>query len=88
LRTSERARNIHALVEVRDQKSNQMARVSAAKALEQISDDSPASSGTSSSPGVVVQIINQVAAQPALMRHESPIGANLLISNDPVQGGE
>lgn len=34
LRASERARNLHALVEVRNQTENQMARVAAVKALE------------------------------------------------------
>jgi hypothetical protein len=38
LRTSERARNISALATVRDTSGNDMARVSAAKALEQIAD--------------------------------------------------
>src|SRR5262245_23965725 len=39
LRTSERARNIHALASVRDESSNAMARVQAAKTLEGLPDD-------------------------------------------------
>jgi hypothetical protein len=38
LRTSERARNISALAQVRDDSENDMARVSAAKALEQLAE--------------------------------------------------
>jgi hypothetical protein len=39
LRSSERARNLHALIQVRDQTGNQMARVQAVKALEQLAED-------------------------------------------------
>jgi hypothetical protein len=60
LRTSERARNIHALVEVRDQEENKMARVQAVKALEQISDEAPAARGSQSQPGLTI-VINTVA---------------------------
>lgn len=56
LRTSERARNIHTLAEVRDQKSNQMARVQAVKALEQLADDEPTQSARSRVPGVTIII--------------------------------
>src|SRR5262245_31549252 len=45
LRTSERARNIHALVAVRDGSANAMARVAVTKVLEQIADDPVATSG-------------------------------------------
>lgn len=57
LRTSERARNIHTLAEVRDQTSNQMARVQAVKALEQIDDDPVRQGVNRSSPGFVIQVI-------------------------------
>lgn len=59
LRTSERARNIHTLVDVRDQTGNQMARVNAVKALEQL-DEQPGTgrSNAPQLPGLVVQIIN------------------------------
>lgn len=60
LRTSERARNIHALVEVRDQLDNKMARVQAVKALEQISDDAPANGGASALPGLQIVIVQGV----------------------------
>lgn len=56
LRTSERARNIHTLAEVRDQTSNQMARVQAVKALEQISDEEQGNRTTQTSPGMVIVI--------------------------------
>ena len=56
LRERESAANIHALVEVRDQKTNQMARVQAVKALEQISDDAPAARGSVSLPGLVIVV--------------------------------
>jgi hypothetical protein len=62
LRTSERARNIHALVDVRDQLENKMARVQAVKALEQISDEMPAGRGSQSQPGLTI-VIN-TPAQP------------------------
>lgn len=58
LRTSERARNIHALVDVRDTGTNQMATVAAVKALEQMSDETGGNAGGTTSPGVVIQIIN------------------------------
>jgi hypothetical protein len=56
LRTSERARNIHTLAEVRDQQTNQMARVQAVKVLEQISDESADRRPAQPFGGVVVVI--------------------------------
>lgn len=66
LRERESARNIHALVEVRDQKTNQMARVQAVKALEQLSDEQQASANTQQLPGlvVVVNTFPRVSADP------------------------
>lgn len=61
LRTSERARNIHTLAEVRDQKTNQMARVQAVKVLEQISDDQQDRRPAAPFGGITVQIINAPA---------------------------
>lgn len=61
LRTSERARNIHTLVEVRDQKTNQMARVQAVKELEQSAETATRSTGSLSLPGLTIQIINTAA---------------------------
>lgn len=84
LRTSERARNIHRAVEIREQTSNQMASIQAIKLLEQISDDAPASRGAQSVPGLVI-VVNggaSVAAQ---------TGSNILdlvperASDDPSQ---
>lgn len=57
LRTSERARNIHTLVDVRDQKKNQMARVNAVKALELIDDIEQTGRGTQSLPGLQIVVI-------------------------------
>lgn len=68
LRTSERARNIHAMVAVRDQTANQMARLNAAMALERQSDEtSTRSAGSVALPGLTIQIINHVA-EPAAVR--------------------
>lgn len=61
LRTSARARNIHVLEEVRDQTGNQMARVNAVKALEQISDDPQRGPAAQTVPGLVIQIVQQAA---------------------------
>lgn len=60
LRTRESARNIHTLAEVRDQKTNQMARVQAVKALEQLDDEvtTRRGSGFSAAPGLIINIIN------------------------------
>jgi hypothetical protein len=85
LRTSERARNIHTLAEVRDQTSNQMARVQAVKALEQISDDSAAGSTASQVPGVVVQIINTTPAAAPVIQHDGHSGSKPLITLDGVR---
>ena len=65
LRTSERARNIHTLAEVRDQDSNQMARVAAVKALEQLDDDETGSKRGNSLPGLQIVVVTGSAAQPA-----------------------
>jgi hypothetical protein len=53
LRTSERARNIHTLCEVRDQTDNQMARVNAVKALEQLGDQEVGVGSQRHAPGLV-----------------------------------
>lgn len=58
LRSSERARNIHALIEVRDQTGNQMARVQAVKALEQLADEAQRTNGSGApmAPGLTVVV--------------------------------
>jgi len=61
LRASMSGRNILTLAAVRDQTDNQMARVNAVKALEQIGDEPSARSGASSMPGLVIQIVNSPA---------------------------
>ena len=55
LRTSERARNIHALTAVRDESSNAMARVAAVKTLEQIEDVAVGTSAPTR-PGIIIVI--------------------------------
>lgn len=66
LRTSERARNIHTLAEVRDQTSNQMARVQAVKALEQIADDEQGARSAKSLPGLQIVVVTGSASPPVI----------------------
>lgn len=61
LRLSTRARNIHVLSEIRDSDSNQMARVQAIKALEQMSEAAPATSSDNPLPGLTIRIIGAQA---------------------------
>lgn len=56
LRSSEGPRNFHTLLQVRDQKKNQMARVQAVSKLEQLADEQHAGANKQSLPGLVVQI--------------------------------
>lgn len=72
LRSRENPRNIHTLIEIRDQQSNQMARVAAIKELERTSDQQ-VMAGSARSPGVVV-IIQQGGSGPA---PSAVIGAQL-----------
>lgn len=61
LRTSERARNIHTLAEVRDQKTNQMARVNAVNSLERLATvDGPGAAARQ--PAGLMIVINSSAA--------------------------
>ncbi len=64
LRTSERARDIHTLNEVRDQTSNQMARVQAVKAKWQIEDGETGARSANSLPGLQIVIVQGNAAAP------------------------
>jgi hypothetical protein len=67
LRTSERARNIHRLCEIRDA-ANNMPAVQAIKTLEALTDDIPAGGGGQQRmPGLVIQIVNAPQA-PAAVR--------------------
>lgn len=84
LRTSERARNIHALAEVRDQPENKMARVAAVKALEGIDDAAPAAGGVNPSPGLVIVIQNG----PQQIEQQLPNGDNALIVQGSVRNGD
>jgi len=56
LRTSERARSIFRLTELREQDSNKMAAVNAIKALEQITDEPLPLGGRALQPGVTIVI--------------------------------
>lgn len=74
LRERESSRNIHVLTEVRDQKTNQMARVQAVKALEEMGDELSTGrrSQFNASPGLVVNIISN-GDRVALTAHERAI---------------
>jgi hypothetical protein len=58
LRSGERAQNIHALVDVRDKSGNAMARVAAAKTIEQLieTDGPPPGSRGQATPGICIVI--------------------------------
>lgn len=80
LRTSERARNIHTLADVRDTSGNQMARVAAVKALEQLDDSPQSSASRQQTPGFVINVI----AAP-MMPHHREIVANR--ADPPAEAG-
>ncbi len=86
LRTREFGRNIHTLIDVRDQKSNQMARVNAVKALEQIGDDEPTGAARNRAPGVVIVISSDATHMP----HMREIEDKPLINHEVggIDGGE
>jgi hypothetical protein len=64
LRTSERARNIHALVAVRDRATNQAAVVHSVRTLEQMADDGARERPAAPFAGLVVQIVTAAPAAP------------------------
>jgi hypothetical protein len=66
LKTSERARNVLALVDVRDNSSNSMSRVQAARSLEQLSEEAESRprSAFPQIPGLVINIINAPSHMP------------------------
>lgn len=74
-------RNIHTLVNVRDQKRNQMARVQAVKALEQMDDQPAAASGRQSVAGLVLILGSGTVAD---MGHIREIEAKPLIQQKVV----
>lgn len=61
LRTSERARNIHALVGVRDKSANGMAVVQAARTLDQLADGDPIGRAVAITPGITIVIASAPA---------------------------
>lgn len=63
LRTSERARNIHRLVDIRD-KADNMPAVNAIKMLEQLGDDPAANAQRVQQPGLVIMINTAPSATP------------------------
>lgn len=74
LRTSERPRNIQALVSVRDNSENDMARVNAAKTLEALSDEATdRARGTVVLPGLTIQIVNAVPSSPNEVIEAKPL---------------
>lgn len=77
LRDSERAKNIHALTEVRDQTDNHMARVQAVKALEQRDEVTAAALGATRAPGMTIVVVQpgtpQIAPPPRTIEHEPPL---------------
>jgi hypothetical protein len=76
LRASLAPRNIHRLREIRDAADN-MPAVNAIKVLEQIGDEQQQrGSGASVGAGVVIRIVNQVAALPAQSSHVLPNSAD------------
>lgn len=82
LRTSERARDIHTLNEVRDQTSNQMARVQAVKAKWQIEDEGAQSGNRAALPGLQIVIV-QGGSQPQHVVLEHDPQPTSLIGNQP-----
>jgi hypothetical protein len=65
LRTSERARSVHALVDVRDASDNAMARVAAAKELERSAVEQVPYAGAPIRPGLVIVVLPAAQASPA-----------------------
>jgi hypothetical protein len=72
LRTSERARNIHRLTEIRD-KADNMPAVNAIKMLEQLGDTDGPGSAARTSPGLVIVIQGAATHAPQAARHDKPL---------------
>lgn len=84
LLTREGPRNVHAMIAVRNQTSNQMARVAAVKALEQLEETAgpTGSRGVhTQQPGFIVQVVVQ-GAQAAVSAQERQIEAKPLIEHE------
>jgi hypothetical protein len=75
LRSSERARNIHRLVAIRDAADN-MPAVNAIKALEQIDDEARSTQAMQRAPGLQIVVIAAPQALPAqapAIEHDAPL---------------
>jgi hypothetical protein len=67
LRDSERSKTFHRLCELRDQDDNRAAAVSAAKALEQLSEDQTAGQRANVQlPGLIIEIKNEIQPSPVV----------------------
>jgi hypothetical protein len=72
-RRKERAANIFALIDVRDNSGNAMARVSAAKALEQVPEHEAAARGQQMMPGLQIVIVQGAGGPPLRTIGPDPI---------------
>ncbi len=80
LRTSKRANNIHTLAGIADDCANDMARVSAVKAMEQIADQADekrAHPGAQQAPGLQIIIVQHAHAPPDEPREVFPVRRDL-----------
>lgn len=66
LRTSERARNIHRAVEIREQNSNQMAAIQAIKLIEQLDDQETNTPRANALPGLQIVIVQGGHSAPTI----------------------
>lgn len=83
LRDSERARNFHTLCEVRDQTSNQMARVNAIAAMERIDEQAVSASAPRQAAGITI-----VIETGSVLAQNRSIDAKPLIEHEPVRDTE
>lgn len=71
LRTRESARNLHALIDVRDQKQNHNARVAAVKAMENVEQQQAHGSRAQQLPGFVIVVQNNTTHMPHMRETEA-----------------
>lgn len=76
--------NTHALLEVRNQKRNHMARVAAVKTLEHQDNEQVSRGGHAQLPGLVIQVITS-SGDTRVMEHHPQNEANPLIEHTPVR---
>jgi hypothetical protein len=81
LRTGERAANLFALIDVRDNSGNAMARVTAAKALELVPEHEAAARGQQMMPGLQIVIVQGAGGPP--LRTIGPAPAIDVTPNEP-----